>query len=459
MANNNLASIPEIWAREGLMVLTENAPAVGLVSRQYSADLANFGDTVNAYRADTRKIRRKTDDDSFTANDANLTAVPVKLDQWFYDTIIIKDGEMSKSIANLTQTHLVPVMQNIARAVDRAILGRVHAFLQNGTPANRAGKLRGMTKSNSADYVLEAQEILHTLKAPAGVKSAIVHQTAQTFLQGNTLFAAADSRGSSELITTGRVGQIYGANVVMSQNVNYVQHSLADIQSATVNNSGGYAAGHTAAMTVTDPGTDWTVGEFAVLEENGQPTWVAVTASATSITLNEALKYAVTNSSAITHYLKVANEAVTRAAGYQKEMLFTHTSGKNLQVGQLLAFGTGGSRHTYTIIEATVASATTTSVLLDRPLDASVSSGADAFPGPAGGMNLFLHPEAIAFVSRPLAIPGNEFGVMSAVQSFNGIGLRVTMQYDSSVGGLRTNVDLLAGVKELNTNLASVMLS
>ncbi len=42
MANNNLASIPEVWAREGLMVLTENAPAAAHVDRQFSNELASF---------------------------------------------------------------------------------------------------------------------------------------------------------------------------------------------------------------------------------------------------------------------------------------------------------------------------------------------------------------------------------------------------------------------------------
>jgi len=456
VANNNLAAIPEIWAREGLMVLTENAPAVAHVDRQYSNELASYGDTVNAFRADKRKIRRKSDNDGFSANDANLTPVPVKLDQWFYDTIVIKDGEMSKSIASLTQTHLVPVMQGIARAVDRAILGRVHEFL--GTPSTRAGKLGGMSKTNSADYILEAQEVLHTKNAPAGLKFGIVHQTAQTFLQGNTLFAAADQRGSATTLTTGEVGTIYNTGVVMSQNVNHAYAASADTEAKAVNNGAGYPAGTTSSMTVDGGATNFTVGEFVVFEENGQPTYATAATGATAVTLNEALKYAVTDDGAITHYLAgVATGPY--AVGHYGDIEVTHTSGLNLQVGQLLAFNTGANRRTYTVLEVTSTTATTSTVLLDRPLEVAVGSSDDCFPGPAGGLNLLLHPEALAFVSRPLAIPDPDLGVRSSVQVFNGIGLRVTMGYLISGGGLQVNVDLLAGVKPLNTDLACVLLS
>jgi hypothetical protein len=48
---------------------------------------------------------------------------------------------------------------------------------------------------------------------------------------------------------------------------------------------------------------------------------------------------------------------------------------------------------------------------------------------------------------------------VSAVQSFDGLGLRVTMQYDSAVGGMRVNVDMLAGVAVLDENLLCALLS
>lgn len=459
MANDNLATIPQSWAKEGLMVLMENTPAAANVNRQYSSELARQGDQVNAYRANRRKTRRKTGTDGYTAADANTTAVPVLLDQYFYDSFIIQDDEMSLSVTDLRETHLVPAVQTIARGIDRAILGRIHAFLQQGSSDKRAGKLGGMTKTNSADYILAAEEVLNTNNAPPGVRTAIVHQTANTFLMGNELFARSDARGSSPAVLTGEVGRIYNTRVVMSQDVNFVYQPNADIQNATVNNSGGYAAGFATAMTVTDPGVDWTAGEYALLTDNGQPTYVSATGGPTSITLNEPLKYAVADTSAIVHFLKCTNEATARNPGYAKEMTFTHTSGKNLQAGQLMSFGLA-TRHTYTIIEIAATTATTTTVLLDRPLEVTVTSGqTTCFPGPSGGMNPVLDPNAIALVTRPLYQPPARYGVESVVENYRGIGLRVSTQYDSAAGGLRVNLDVLAGVSVLNDELLCAMLS
>lgn len=460
MANNNLAAIPELWSREGLRILTEQAPAVMCVNRQFENEIARFGNTVHAHRPARRKIRRKTGTDNFTAADTTLEDVPVVLDQWFYDSFLIRDDEMSLSLVSLEKTHLVPAIQGIARGVDRAILGRVHAFLQQGDPRKRAGKLLGMTKTNSADAILEAQEALLTNNAPAELVNAIVHQTTQTFLQGNELFASAEKRGSSETLTTGRVGQIYNTNVIMSQNTNYVYKPNTEHETGTVLTGAPQAAGYAGSIALTDDFSHTlAVGEFFVLDDNGQPTYITVTDGDDAVTLNEPLKHAVAALSGVTVYFAATNEATERAAGYQKELAITHGSGFNLQVGQLLAFGTGASRHTYTIIETTNTSATVTSVLLDRPLQATVAASATCYPGPAGAINPVLHSDAIAFVSRPLAIPGNEFGVMSAVNQHNGLGLRVTMQYSSSEGGMRVNVDLLAGITPLDLNLLVALLS
>lgn len=458
MANSVSAAIPQYWAMEGLKTLFENCPSLGVVNRQFAPDLAVAGQQVNAWRADRRKTRRKTAADTYTAADANLTAVPVVLNQYFYDSFIIKDEEDALSLPELTRLHLKPAIETIARGVDRCILGRVHAFLRGGTPRKRAGRLDGMTAANADDYILEAEEVLAGNLAPMNViRNAIVHHTVNTKLMSNELFQRADARGSGQTVLTGEVGTIFNTRVIVSQNVNYCYGASADTQTAAVNNSGGYAAGSVAAMTVTDPGTNYTAGEFVNIAGNDQPTYLTATTGTTSITLNEALKYAVTDAAVITHYLKCANEATERAAGYQKEMVFTHTSGKNLQVGQLIAFGTGGSRHTYTIIEIAASSATTTTVLLDRPLDATVASAADAFPGPAGAMCPVMDKDAIAFVSRPMRVPASAEGASGAVVNFNGVGLRVVIQYDSSAGGRRVNVDLLAGVSVLDQDLLCVL--
>ena len=104
------------------------------------------------------------------------------------------------------------------------------------------------------------------------------------------------------------------------------------------------------------------------------------------------------------------------------------------------------------MIESEDAGATCT-LYLDRPLEVAVTADDLAFPGPTGSMNLAFHRDALALVTRPLALPDTRMGVMAAVVPHNGIGMRVLMQYDINAGGTVVNCDILAGVAVLDSGL------
>ena len=97
-------------------------------------------------------------------------------------------------------------------------------------------------------------------------------------------------------------------------------------------------------------------------------------------------------------------------------------------------------------------------VWLDRPLEDAVIDDADVFPGPGGSLNLCFHRDAIALVSRPLALPAGTLGVRSQVGVYNDVAMRVTMQYDVHAQGTVVTLDVLCGVKTLDTRLGSVLL-
>jgi hypothetical protein len=104
------------------VILEENMVAANLVHRDFENEIRNFGDVVNTRRPGEFKIKRKEDGTTLTQQAANATNVRVPLDQWFYNSFIIRDGEASLSFQDLVDTHLLPPMQSIARGVDRAVL-------------------------------------------------------------------------------------------------------------------------------------------------------------------------------------------------------------------------------------------------------------------------------------------------------------------------------------------------
>lgn len=210
-------------------------------------------------------------------------------------------------------------------------------------------------------------------------------------------------------------------------------------------------------------------GEFVWVEGEGRP---HVISSATddgtntsAIVLASGLVNAVAANAAV-NVFAACETVVQYTSGYSKGIRLQAVAGGGAwadnrpQQGQLLAFGVGAARHTYTIVESAVNpdDANETIVWLDRPLDTTVALGGDAFPGPSGSFNFGFHRNALALVSRPLALPNTALGVRSSVGAYNDVTMRVSMQYDITSQGTIVTLDLLCGVAVLDENLGCVML-
>ncbi len=464
-ANDNDAFNPEHWVMEGLMQLQEEMVIANLVHRDFENKIASFGDTVNTRRPGEFKIRRKTDSTtSLDKQDASSTNVAVLLNQWFYNAFVIKDGEQSMSFKDLVGVYLVPSMKTIARSVDRSVLGHFHQFLS--TPTMRAGRLLNLASSNSHEVVLDAREKLNRRNAPLDAQRHLVLSAmSETALLQNKTFIAAEQRGDGgAALENARLGRILGFNTWLAQNVPYCDLLSADIETGTL--TGANAAGITPTLGSTGDctitGKEAVKGSYVTIAGDDQPKWItAVTASTntTSITVNEPLKYANEALAVLTLFVEWTMKAETYAVGYVGLLNVASGYTNDPQVGQLISFGdTTGTRHTYTIIEVEDNASAGRDIMLDRPVAVAIGSAATAFPGPAGSFNLAFHREAMALVTRPLAVPAGALGVMSGVADYNGIGMRVSMQYDIDAGGTVVSCDILAGIKQLDANLGVILL-
>jgi hypothetical protein len=362
--------------------------------------------------------------------------------------------------------YLRPGMMTIARSVDRAVLGRVHGFL--GAPAARVGRLANLSASNSKDYVLEARERLNINKAPLEGRNLVLAPVSETSLLKNELFIAAQQRGDfGSALESATLGRILGFDTYMDQNVNSVQIANCDVDTGGTVTSA-LPAGGSGSQAITAGTYKPVGGEFAVVSGNDQPTFITAVAGTPTdhITLNEPNKYATLASAPLAVY-KPATVGASALVGWVEAVVVNgFGTGLPPQIGQLIAFQhSGGSRHTYTIIESYTANVDGTpnpagsyqALFLDRPLDYDITISDLCFPGPAGALNMAFHRNAIALVTRPLAIPNNAMGVLSHVGVYNDIAMRVSMQYSIQSGGTVVNLDILAGVAILDTNLCCVL--
>lgn len=458
-ANDNDALIPEIWAQEGLIQLEENMVMARLVYRDFSMDVAKFGDVVNTRRPGSFHFYRKSQSDTVSAQDASLTNVQVPLDQHFYVNFIIKDEEATKAFQDLVDVHITPAARSLASGIDRVLIGQIPQFL-----ANDAGKLETMNSTLAKEYMLGARQVMNDNNVPLENRNLVLCPSAETDMLSTELFIAANQRGDGgTALEEARLGRVLGFDCYMDQNAGDVALGSADYVAGTVT-SAQVAGGMTSNTAVTVTGYEAVAGEYVWIAGEGRALVISAASASTDtngITLTSALKYGC-GAGAVLRVFKSCKVLSAYSAGYEKAVtVYDYTATKPPQVGQIVSFGTGTSRHTYTVVQAYTNSsnASATDLWLDRPISAGLSANDAVFPGPSGGFNLAFHPHAIALVSRPLALPNSALGVRSGVAAYNDVAMRAAMQYDINYQGTRVTLDLLCGVKVLDASLGCILYS
>ena len=282
----------------------------------------------------------------------------------------------------------------------------------------------------------------------------------ETSFLKNELFVAANQRGDGgEALENARLGRIHGFGTFMAQNVPYVSNATTDVQTAAI--GADIVAGQTSAMTVAITSYEAEVGQYMVVVGDDKPLTIKAvttnTGNTETITANEPITTACSSGAVVHIYNTLTVKGAYDAKHEEAILIDGYAAGKPPQVGQILAFGTGANRRVYSVIQAKVG-VSDTAVMLDRPLDLALADDDKVYPGPAGSYNIALHREAIALVTRPLALPSPHTGVLAGSATHNDLNMRVVMQYDIDAGGTVVVCDILAGIQALDTNLGVVLL-
>jgi len=452
---------PEKWAQEALLVLEENTVMLPLVNQQYSDELKEEGDQVNAFRPVANEPRRKNVNDEIVVDDLQVEKVPVKLNFHIYNSFIIRDSERQKSFWNLRDKYLAPTMQKVVNEVDEIIAGSKYYFYKN-----LVGQLdTSLTKQSLIDINLSFNEN----NAPLDMQRYFtMTPQQQADLQDETQFMDADRVGDDgTALRMGSLGQKYGIWNIMSQNMRSVPTGNTIVTGA-VNGTGGAAIGDTT-VTVDGFSAAITNGSWCVIEGDDRPRRITGTvggATPTQLTLEIGIESAVANNATVTVYTP---GAVDLSGGYAidwtKEIAYDGFTVAPKR-GQLVSLGTSGYPY------GSVGTPSTTEMKLSRGLEAAAANNAAVCPGPAGQYGFAFHRNAIAFISNPMEIPPEGVGATGAiatsgtgevddkgVEAGNGLALRVTMAYDYKKQGTVVTVDLLCGIAILDEALGVLVCS
>lgn len=451
-ANSLDPFIPELWAQESLAILEENMVMAALVYKDFSNEIKSFGDVVNTRRPGEFTTNRKgADCEDIVIQDATATSVQVPLDQHPHVSFMICDGEETKSFKELVDIYLVPAMQAIARFVDQVLIGEIYQFI-----GNSYGGLETINSSVAKDYILGTRNVLNVNKAYVANRNLILTPNTETALLNLDIFTSAEKVGDNgTALRNASLGTKLGFNMWMGQNV----PSIRRIADAVTTDSldGAVQAGATSIVVTTGLNTNLAAGNWLKVAGDDSPQQITAYNSGTkTVTISPGLKKAAADTAAVTIMVQGAvNHSGGYAAGYAKGIVYdTFAAGADPQQGQLVSFGTTTGVY-YAVVDVDTVNKT---ILLDRPLQNSVADNAAINLGPPGEYNLAFHPNAIAWVSRPLALPRKGTGTLASVVNYRGLSIRVSISYDPIKQGTLVTLDMLCGKKLLDKNLGALML-
>lgn len=444
--------IPELWAQESLAILEENMVLANLVHRDYSSTVASFGETVHAHRPSDFTAKRKGVNDDVSIQVAEVTGIPVVLNQHLHTSFLLRDAEMSKSFKDLVEYFARPAMIAIASGVDRVLNGFIPLFGDNV-----AGQLDSLDSTTALATVLAARKKLNDNKVPMMGRNLLLTSASETTLLGIEQFISAEKVGDEgTALREASLGRKLGFNMWMGQNTPSVLKASAQTLTGEINNGAGYPAG-TATIAVNGfTGDVVPVGSYLTIEGSMRPYVVTArtltVGDTTGLTISPALQHAVVDNADITSYTPVTVDlAAGYAAGWVKEIhVDTYTSAP--QVGQIVRDAAG---NVYTVITVENDTGTECDLLLNRPLVGAIANGALLGVGPGGSYNFgFIRP-ALALVNRPLALP--QAPARAAVAAYNNLSMRATITYDGRAQGHLVTLDMLCGAAVLDARMGVVM--
>lgn len=459
------AWIPEIWAQETLAILEENMVIGRLVHTDFEDEIAAFGDTVNTRKPGEFTAKRKGVNDDVTVQNATATKVAVVLNQHVHTSFVIKDGEESKSFKDLVTEYIGPAAKSLAEHIDRVLLGQVIQYR-----ANQVGVDPVSPADDIKDSMLDLREIMNVKKVPMAGRNLILTPASETEALKLDLFISAERVGDEgSALREASLGRKLGFNTFMCQNTpGFTSGTYTDGTAGgdmSINN-GNLTKGSTV-FTLTSGGATLNPGQYVQFTDACGGIYRVVSSTATQMVIDQGIVANIADDQLIRYYTQGAvdidgDSATAYPAGYD-DPINVAAGGVVPQVGQFVTFSTSGDvvySGEYTIINVEAGAGTGDYyITLERPLDVALAStnGDKISYGPAQQYNFAFDRNALALVVRPLALPQEGTGAKAGVATYNDLSLRVTITYEGRGQGHLVTLDLLCGIKVLDSDRGAMM--
>lgn len=219
---------PNVWSKEVLMHVKSNLVLLPLI-KHYDADIQSYGQTVEIPNVAAISANLKAQNTVVTLNYNTDTKTTITINRHYESSFIVEDLVKAQSKYDLRSDYTQAAAYAISEKVDYDIAATVT------TAWKTASKTIGAYGTAISDtLILAVNRYLSENKAPRTDRVIVVHPKGEAEMLAIDKYVRYDSLGqpnSENPTKTGKIGQIYGAEVFMSQNLVYLDTATDEYNS------------------------------------------------------------------------------------------------------------------------------------------------------------------------------------------------------------------------------------
>lgn len=257
MANNLFTNVvPQIFAKAVKDVARKNSVMPRLVDRDLESDARSKGDTIDiALMDDATIITVAPAVYAATAVTVQPTKVQLPLDWWKEVPFTMEDKEMQEVVNGVLPGRATAAMEALVRAVDAKICTHYRDIADSGGVA-------GTTPfASTVTALIDARTALNKELCPVDGRNVVLNADAEGLAVGLPQFYQANTRGDQEGILKGRIGEKFGAQWYLNQNIQ--DHVTGILIEATILVETAVAVGASEIMLRGTAGGNWASGTLA----------------------------------------------------------------------------------------------------------------------------------------------------------------------------------------------------
>lgn len=265
MANDFSQIVDQIFAR-GLMALRENSIMPRRVNTDFSAEVAQQGDTIDIPIPSAATVGDVTPGPTPPAGtDTIPTKAQITLSRWRESNMFVTDKEAREIAQGGRSLQLSEHLRALANDVDSYLLSLytgIYGF--SGTPGSTPF-------SSDLSEAITSGKVLNEQLAPPSPRHMVLDPAAQANALGNRAIQDASFRRTGEdSLRTGTIGEVLGFNWGMDQNI--PTHTAGTASGATTD-AAGYAVG-VKTVTLASAGTGTILAGDVIIFAGDSQTYV-----------------------------------------------------------------------------------------------------------------------------------------------------------------------------------------